>query len=68
MADQRANLAFVQNTGNPVLDSTVNITIALALGKYSNPLDALETVHAMVLKIAEKEPGGLKGSVDNQDP
>lgn len=44
-----------QDTGNPVLDSTVN----LLRGTQWN-VDALREVHKILLELAEKEPGGLQ--------
>lgn len=46
----------VQDTGNPVLDSTVNYLMS----KDQTPIEFAENVHAMFLKLAELEPGGLK--------
>ncbi len=44
-----------QDTGNPVLDSLINL---LASGR-SIPKD-MEKLHARLLDLAQKEPGGLK--------
>ena len=51
----------MQNTGNPVLDSVVNL-----LEPRQGPLsgDLIKQIHAAVLEIAAKEPGGLKRSAD----
>jgi hypothetical protein len=49
-----------QDTGNPVLDSTIN---AVTSGVHIPPgpiADALRAVHAVILELAAKEPGGLK--------
>jgi len=51
-----------QDTGNPVLDSTVNLVAAL--GGLSS-LDDVETLHEMVLRLSQKEPGGLKARSAN---
>lgn len=49
---------MAQDTGNPVLDSLVNIVMA-APSQHSRA-DSIESLHATLLKLAEKEPGGLK--------
>lgn len=46
-----------QNTGNPVLDSLVNLMAGKACG-----VEELETRHASLLKLAALEPGGLHRS------
>lgn len=46
-----------QNTGNPVLDSLVNI---LAERPVSPGADYIRETHAALLACAEKEPGGLR--------
>jgi len=46
----------MQNTGNPVLDSVVNLLAGTDVA--CNP-EALKDFHAAVLEIAQKEPGGL---------
>lgn len=48
-----------QNTGNPVLDSTVNILRAVHPSVAHKPA-VIANVHAAVLQIALKEPGGLR--------
>lgn len=48
----------VQDTGNPVLDSTVNILRTFNCGVAKDTF--LRELHAVVLELAEKEPGGLK--------
>lgn len=48
-----------QNSGNPVLDSLVNLLAGQAVD-----LDVVEAVHATLLKLAEKEPGGLNRSLN----
>lgn len=57
MADDSQVLreALVQDTGNPVLDSLVNIICA---GR--SQLSGMESLHERLLKLAEKEPGGLR--------
>lgn len=51
----------VQDTGNPVLDTTANILRAyLHAGKSMNGFSELaKGIHQMVMEMAEKEPGGL---------
>lgn len=51
----------MQNTGNPVLDSTVNAFAATAaIGcTHAETVQLLKEIHAAVLELAEKEPGGL---------
>jgi hypothetical protein len=46
-----------QNTGNPVLDSVVNILCSRPIGLTG---DTIKALHASILGIAEQEPGGLK--------
>jgi hypothetical protein len=58
MADERVvqkGLSVAQNTGNPVLDSAVNILC----GAGSCNIPQLEKLHEALLKLAVKEPGGL---------
>lgn len=57
MAEQLIQ-AGSQNTGNPVLDSTVNIITALASKVGGN--NEIKAIHQLVLEMAKKEPGGLK--------
>lgn len=45
-----------QETGNPVLDSVVNLICSRATELKP---DFIKMVHAAILEIAEKEPGGL---------
>jgi len=45
-----------QNTGNPVLDSLVNIASAREMSSSKQ----LEPIHDILLKLAAKEPGGLR--------
>lgn len=52
---------LVQNSGNPVLDSTVNVILVL----YSIPNRSFDPavaklVHETFLELAAKEPGGLR--------
>ena len=59
------NAKHAQNSGNPVLDSLVNISMACA----SQGEPQLRKLHAVLLDLAEKEPGGMKrpsGLVQNQ--
>ena len=49
-----------QNTGNPVLDSLVNL---MSGSGYAFDGNSLKKIHAVLLELAEKEPGGLKSSV-----
>ncbi|KKL71817.1 hypothetical protein LCGC14_2091080 [marine sediment metagenome] len=46
-----------QNTGNPVLDSLVNL-----MAEHNSRANegVLESIHAILLKLAEQEPGGLR--------
>lgn len=47
-----------QDTGNPVLDSLVNVLAGnLAMANNAQLVDAL---HAALLQASAKEPGGLK--------
>jgi hypothetical protein len=46
-----------QDTGNPVLDSTVNIIIARS--GHATP-SLIQEIHATILELAAKEPGGLR--------
>jgi hypothetical protein len=48
-----------QNTGNTVLDSVVNILCSRVIVVTDESIKAL---HASILEIAKKEPGGLKAS------
>ncbi len=58
MADTEARVQShaAQNTGNPVLDSVVNI---IAAKHFIPTTSSIEELHKAVLAIAEKEPGGL---------
>ncbi len=52
----------MQNSGNPVLDSLVNIVTS---GSCPNdfagkPLNDIKALHKTLRKLALKEPGGLK--------
>jgi len=47
-----------QNTGNPVLDSLVN----LLAGGGVQTIETIESLHACLLKLALQEPGGLNRS------
>jgi hypothetical protein len=53
------NTEGCQDTGNPVIDSTVNIFRAFVSGRSTVSLDQLRPLHAALLELAEKEPGGL---------
>jgi len=48
----------MQDTGNPVLDSMVNIACSDLLSAEN--MDALPQLHKILLELAGKEPGGLK--------
>lgn len=50
------NHAVAQNTGNPVLDSLVN----LYMNQQYYDLNSLRACHSILLELAEKEPSGLK--------
>jgi len=50
----------MQDTGNPVLDSVVNILGAVAWTPGSDMPPKIAAVHAAILEIAEEEPGGLR--------
>ena len=52
----RCDCGGVQNTGNPVLDSLVNVWCAVGTGW--NP-ERVQQVHQLLLELAAKEPGGL---------
>lgn len=54
MPDQKLSHG-VQDTGNPVLDSTINLVMATG----GVTLETLRNIHTMVLELAAKEPGGL---------
>jgi hypothetical protein len=50
-----------QDTGNPVLDSTINVVASgVHIPATWNLPDTLKVVHAVVLELAKQEPGGLK--------
>lgn len=53
-----ANGQGVQDTGNPVLDSFVNIMASEP--RMFNSDEKIRAMHKMLLELAEKEPGGLK--------
>lgn len=57
---QRGAISFpsCQETGNPVFDSLVNISMALASAGSVLPASQLEALHAVLLKLALQEPGG----------
>lgn len=48
-----------QDTGNPVLDSLVNLAGSMQIVPMAAPQN-LAALHAVLLQLAEKEPGGLK--------
>lgn len=52
------NAMSAQNTRNPVLDSLVNIITSSSNRQWD--AEEVEAMHALLLKLAEKEPGGLK--------
>jgi hypothetical protein len=62
MSEKCSQRGNVQNTGNPVLDSTVNIVMAIVAGQSEGDvvIPKLEEIHETILKLAVKEPGGLK--------
>lgn len=55
---------MVQDTGNPVLDSTVNLAMAYLAGGGILNADVVERIvgeiHPKILEIAKLEPGGLR--------
>lgn len=52
-ADVRSGM---QDTGNPVLDSVVN----LFCSRPRTSIAELKNIHPIVLELAKQEPGGLK--------
>ena len=48
-----------QNTRNPVLDSLVNLVVGTSV-EQAWSLEAIEKAHEMLLRLAEKEPGGVQ--------
>jgi len=52
-----------QDSGNPVLDSTVNIMRALYSPLHDGWQAQIEELHSILLKLAAKEPGGLRARV-----
>jgi len=48
----------VQHTGNPVLDSLVNLISAMSDRTWKEK--SIEEMHALLMKLAEAEPGGLR--------
>lgn len=58
MAEQKVIAAgSAQDTGNPVLDSLVNLFVPTA-GAFS--ADGLRNIHQVLIELAKQEPGGLK--------
>jgi hypothetical protein len=55
--DEKRTIVACQDTGNPVLDSLVNLRIGMP-GDW--PDGGLERMHALLLKLAALEPGGLR--------
>jgi len=55
MSEKTQVVHGVQNTGNPVLDSTVNVYMASGAAH-----GAIKSIHALLLELAKQEPGGLK--------
>jgi len=51
----------MQNTGNPVLDSVVNL---MEPRQGALTVEMLKQLHAAVLEMAAREPGGLKRPAD----
>ncbi len=47
----------MQNTGNPVLDSVVNLVCS---GRVAAKVDEIKIAHDLLLELAAKELGGLK--------
>ena len=64
----------LQDTGNPVLDSTVNLVTAFTGGGGTAEMeparyaDLIREVHVAVSRIAGEEPGGLKRRLDEPRP
>lgn len=58
MASDNLQLIGAQNTGNPVLDTAVNLMVGLQW--RSGGLDDFKAIHAVILELAAKEPGGLR--------
>lgn len=52
------NVSLVQDTGNPVLDSTVNLLMSKP--NYSLAPDHLREVHKVILELLELEPPSQK--------
>ena len=62
-----------QDTGNPVLDSTVNLVAAYLDGPASEMepgrlADFIREVHVAVSRVAGEEPNGLKRRLDEARP
>ncbi|MFH5803138.1 hypothetical protein [Alienimonas sp. DA493] len=62
-----------QDTGNPVLDSTVNLVAAYLNGpagemEPSRLADFIREVHVAVSRVAGEEPNGLKRRLDEPKP
>lgn len=61
---RRQPTVMAQDTGNPVLDSTVNLAMAFLAGGGTLNADTIETIvgeiHPKILEIAKLEPGGLR--------
>ncbi|QDT17073.1 hypothetical protein [Alienimonas californiensis] len=62
-----------QDTGNPVLDSTVNLVAAYLSGpaaemEPSRLADFIREVHVAVSRVAGEEPNGLKRRLDEPKP
>lgn len=49
-----------QNTGNPVLDSLVNILANYQFNSVPTMLESMGQIHAKLLELSVKEPGGLR--------
>lgn len=52
-----SSIRTFQDTGNPVLDSLVNLWSGQ---DPANKLGAIKELHELLLRLALKEPGGLK--------
>lgn len=55
---EKMRIVGAQNTGNPVLDSVVNLYVGQPMD--SGIREQMEDTHALLLKLAAKEPGELK--------
>ena len=72
MAAAKASRSF-QDTGNPVLDSTVNLVAAYLAGpaegmEPARLADFIREVHVAVSRVAGEEPNGLKRRLEEARP